>query len=42
MRDIAKEMGDESRADEALDCYRSTHCEVYAMLAADEAQLMRS
>jgi bacterioferritin (cytochrome b1) len=42
MRDIAKEMGDESRADEALDRYRSIDREVYATLAADEAQLMRS
>src|SRR6202050_2422211 len=42
MRDIAKEMGDESRADEALERYRSIDREVYATLAADEAQLMRS
>ncbi len=42
MRDIAKEMGDESRADEALARYRGIDKEVYATLAADEAQLMRS
>ena len=42
MRDIAKEMGDETRADEALNRYRTIDKEVYATLAADEAQLMRS
>lgn len=43
MRDIAiEETGDESRADEALARYRNIDKEVYATLAADEAQLMRS
>ncbi len=42
MRDIAREMGDEKRADEALERYRAIDREVYATLAADEAQLMRS
>ncbi len=42
MREIAREMGDEKRADEALERYRAIDREVYATLAADEAQLMRS
>jgi hypothetical protein len=42
MRDIARDMGDEARADEALDRYRTIDKEVYATLAADEAQLMRT
>lgn len=42
MREIAREMGGERRADEALDRYRAIDREVYATLAADEAQLMRS
>ncbi len=42
MREIAREMGDEKRADEALERYRSIDREVYATLAADEAELMRS
>ncbi len=42
MRDIARDLGDEKRADEALDRYRAIDREVYATLAADEAQLMRS
>ena len=42
MRDIARDMGDEKRADDALNRYREIDREVYATLAADEAQLMRS
>jgi bacterioferritin (cytochrome b1) len=42
MRDMAREAGDESRAEEALSRYRTIDREVYATLAADEAQLMRS
>ena len=42
MRDIARDMGDEARADEALNRYRTIDREVYATLAADEAQLMRT
>lgn len=42
LRDIARDMGDEKRADEALERYRAIDREVYATLAADEAQLMRS
>src|SRR5579863_598267 len=41
MRDIAKEAGSEAQADKALDRYRSIDREVYATLAADEAELMR-
>ena len=37
-----RETGDETRADEALARYRGIDKEVYATLAADEAQLMRS
>jgi bacterioferritin (cytochrome b1) len=42
MREIAKEAGSEEQADKALDRYRSIDREVYATLAADEAELMRS
>ena len=42
MREIAREDGDEARADEALARYRAIDREVYATLAADEAQLMRT
>jgi bacterioferritin (cytochrome b1) len=41
MREIAHEEGDESEADEALERYRAIEREVYATLAADEAELMR-
>ncbi len=42
MRDVARAMGDEKRADAALERYRAIDREVYATLAADEAELMRS
>lgn len=42
MRDIAREAGDEKRAEDALERYRAIDREVYATLAADEAHLMRS
>jgi bacterioferritin (cytochrome b1) len=42
MREIAKEDGSEAKADEALDRYRSIEREVYATLAADEVELMRT
>jgi bacterioferritin (cytochrome b1) len=42
MREIAREAGSEQDADTALDRYREIDREVYATLAADEAELMRS
>jgi bacterioferritin (cytochrome b1) len=42
MREIAKEQGKEDHADQALNRYRQIDREVYATLAADEAELMRS
>jgi rubrerythrin len=42
MREVAREQGSEARADEALERYRAIDREVYAQLAADEAELMRS
>ena len=42
MREIAKEEGDEANADEALERYRAIDREVYATLAADEVELMRT
>ena len=42
MREMAKQMGDEKRADEALERYRAIDREVWATLAADEAELMRA
>jgi len=42
MREIAKEQGGESLADQALQRYRQIDREVYATLAADEAELMRA
>src|SRR6202162_258903 len=42
MREIAKEDASEAKADEALDRYRSIEREVYATLAADEVELMRT
>jgi bacterioferritin (cytochrome b1) len=42
MREIAREDGGEAKADEALDRYRAIEREVYATLAADEAELMRT
>jgi bacterioferritin (cytochrome b1) len=42
MREIAKEEGSEAKAAEALDRYRSIEREVYATLAADEVELMRT
>jgi bacterioferritin (cytochrome b1) len=42
MREIARAEGAEAKADEALDRYRSIEREVYATLAADEAELMRT
>jgi bacterioferritin (cytochrome b1) len=42
MREIAKEQGSEEQADKALERYRAIDREVYATLAADEAELMRA
>jgi bacterioferritin (cytochrome b1) len=42
MREIAREDGGEERADEVLARYRNIDREVYATLAQDEAELMRS
>jgi bacterioferritin (cytochrome b1) len=42
MREIAREDGDEAKADEALSRYRSIEREVYATLAADEVELMHT
>lgn len=42
MREIAREEGSEAKADEALERYRAIEREVYATLAADEAELIRT
>lgn len=42
MRDFAREEGCEQKADEILERYRQIDREVYATLAADEAELMRA
>jgi rubrerythrin len=42
MREIARENGGEAHADEVLTRYRQIDREVYATLAQDEAELMRS
>jgi bacterioferritin (cytochrome b1) len=42
MREVAREDGNESAADAALERYREIDRDVYATLAADEAFLMRS
>jgi len=42
LREIAREQGAEQAADQALDRYRRIDREVYATLAADEAELMRA
>jgi rubrerythrin len=42
MREIAREEGSEDTADSILARYRQIDREVYATLAADEAELMRS
>jgi bacterioferritin (cytochrome b1) len=42
MREIAREQGCEKAADESLARYRQIDREVYATLAADEAELMRT
>jgi bacterioferritin (cytochrome b1) len=42
MREIAREEGSEQKADQILNRYREIDREVYATLAADEAELMRS
>jgi len=42
MREIAREQGNEEQADRSLERYRQIDREVYATLAADEAELMRS
>jgi len=42
MHEIAREQGNEEQADTALARYRKIDREVYATLAADEAELMRS
>ena len=41
MREIARAQGSEEQADKALERYRAIDREVYATLAADEAELMR-
>ena len=41
MREIARAQGSEAQADKALERYRAIDREVYATLAADEAELMR-
>ncbi len=41
MREIARAQGSEAQADKALERYRAIEREVYATLAADEAELMR-
>ena len=42
MREMARAEGNERRAEEALERYRAIDREVYATLAADEAELMRA
>jgi len=42
MREIAREEGSEAKADDALERYRAIEREVYATLAADEVELMRT
>jgi bacterioferritin (cytochrome b1) len=42
MREIARAQGNEEQADRSLDRYRAIDREVYATLAADEAELMRA
>ena len=42
MRELAREEGSEERADEILERYRKIDREVYATLAADEVELMRT
>jgi len=42
MREIAREEGAEAQADQILERYRQIDREVYATLAQDEAELMRS
>ncbi|MGH7908013.1 MAG: ferritin-like domain-containing protein [Candidatus Binataceae bacterium] len=42
MRSIAREQGNERQADESLERYRAIDREVYATLAADEAEMMRA
>ena len=42
MREIAREEGRESKADEILKRYREIDREVYATLAQDEAALLRA
>lgn len=42
MHEIAKEQGHEEQADKALERYRKIDREVYATIAADEAELMRA
>jgi hypothetical protein len=42
MREIAKEQGNEEQAEKSLDRYRKIDREVYATIAADEAELMRA
>jgi len=42
MREIAREEGSEAKADDALERYSAIEREVYATLAADEVELMRT
>jgi bacterioferritin (cytochrome b1) len=42
MHEIAKEQGNEDQAEKSLDRYRKIDREVYATIAADEAELMRA
>jgi hypothetical protein len=42
MHEIAKAQGSEEQADKSLERYRKIDREVYATIAADEAELMRA
>ncbi|MBF6567983.1 MAG: ferritin-like domain-containing protein [Candidatus Binataceae bacterium] len=42
MRELARAQGEEQQADAALERYRTIDREVYATLAADEAEMMRA
>ena len=42
MRMLARDEGDEKRADAALERYRAIDREVWATLSADEAEMMRA
>jgi ABC-type Fe2+-enterobactin transport system substrate-binding protein len=42
MHELAKAQGHEEQAEKSLDRYRKIDREVYATIAADEAELMRA